>query len=206
MVDRQTRRPAGIRPYRVEDRAAVYDVCVRTACSGRGVQGEYSTDDLVPDVFAGPYLQFEPELAFVLDDGDRPAGYVLGTSGTARFAGLYRTQWVPLLGDRYAEPPKPPAAPEQRVLAVHYRPERMLWHGLEAYAAHLHVDILPPYQGMGHGRGLIEAFLGAAADAGAPGVHVGVGTDNVQAIGFCHRLGFHQLDVPDRLCLGRRTL
>ena len=51
---------ATIRRYRDSDRAAVYEVCVETADAGRGVRGRYSTDDLVPDTVAGPYLFLEP--------------------------------------------------------------------------------------------------------------------------------------------------
>ena len=50
---------ATIRRYRDSDRAAVYEVCVETADAGRGVRGRYSTDDLVPDTVAGPYLFLE---------------------------------------------------------------------------------------------------------------------------------------------------
>ena len=59
-----------IRRYRDSDWAAVYDVCVETADAGRSTRGRYRTDDLVPDVFAGPYLFLEPEHAYVLDDGN----------------------------------------------------------------------------------------------------------------------------------------
>ena len=33
------------------------------------------------------------------------------------------------------------------MVALHYRPERLVWPGLEAYPAHLHIDLLPPFQG-----------------------------------------------------------
>ena len=73
---------AAIRRDRGGDRAAVYQVCVETAGPGRGVRGRYSTDDLVPDTVAGPYLFLEPEHAYVLDNGGRAAGYVIGTAST----------------------------------------------------------------------------------------------------------------------------
>ncbi len=60
-----------IRRYRPEDRAAVYGICVRTADAGGDARGQYASDDLMPDLFAGPYVELEPELAFVLDDGGR---------------------------------------------------------------------------------------------------------------------------------------
>ena len=52
------------------DLRAVYDVCVRTADAGGDARGMYSSDDLMPDLFAGPYVFLEPEFAFVLDDGE----------------------------------------------------------------------------------------------------------------------------------------
>jgi hypothetical protein len=87
-----------IRPYRDSDWAAVYDVCVETADLGRSTRGRYRADDLVPDVFAGPYLLLEPEHAYVLDDGGRAVGYVLGTADTPAFVAAYTERWLPGCG------------------------------------------------------------------------------------------------------------
>ena len=137
-----------IRPYRETDHAAVYDVCVRTADVGGDARGKYRSDDLMPDLFAGPYVFLEPEFAFVLDDGQRAVGYVIGTPDTAAFARAYRARWIPRLAGRYPPPsPDPPASQEEEMLALHYRPERLVWPGLKEYPAHLHIDLLPPFQG-----------------------------------------------------------
>jgi ribosomal protein S18 acetylase RimI-like enzyme len=186
-----------IRRYAGPDHDAVYDICVRTAAAGGDARGRYSSDDLMPDLFAGPYVFLEPESAFVLDDGDRAVGYVIGTPDTAAFARGYRERWIPRLADRYPVPPDPPLTPDQQMLALHYWPERMLWPGLPQYPAHLHIDLLPPYQGFGHGRALIDTFCAAVADAGAAGVHVCVVRENTPALGFYDRLGFRALDVDD---------
>src|SRR5437764_5817513 len=192
---------AYIRPYRDTDLRAVYDVCVRTADAGGDARGMYSSDDLMPDLFAGPYVFLEPEFAFVLDDGERALGYVLGTPDTAAFVRAYRERWMPHLDGRYPEPPQstagPPASREDEMIALHYRPERLLWPGLEAYPAHLHIDLLPPFQGGGYGRALMETFYAAAARAGAPGVHVTVSTANTRALGFYDRLGFRRLEITE---------
>ncbi|HUG86762.1 MAG TPA: hypothetical protein VMM13_19490, partial [Euzebya sp.] len=63
-----------IRHVQAGDLADVYDVCVRTADAGADARGVYRDDDLMPDIFAGPYVALEPELAFVLDDGSRVVG------------------------------------------------------------------------------------------------------------------------------------
>ena len=198
-----------IRPYREADHAAVYDVCVRTADRGGDARGKYHSDDLMPDMFAGPYLFLEPGLAFVLDDGHRAVGYVIGTPDTGAFARAYRARWIPRLAGRYPVPPDPPASPDEEMLALHYRPERLVWPGHQEYPAHLHIDLLPPFQGAGHGRALMETFYAAAAGAGAIGVHVTVRKANTRAIGFYCRLGLRPLEVAepgetDVVYLGRR--
>jgi GNAT superfamily N-acetyltransferase len=184
-----------IRPYRPADLPAVYDICVRTADLGGDARGQYSTDKLMGDLFAGPYVHLEPELAFVLDDGGTAVGYVVGTADTATFVKRYREEWIPLVGG-YPMPPVPPRTPEQHMIALHYNPERMIVPELADYPAHLHIDLLPPYQGRGYGRQLIAALEAAATRAGAVGVHLGMVTANVRARGFYDRVGYVVLPVP----------
>jgi hypothetical protein len=218
---------AHIRPYRDADLRDVYDVCVRTADAGGDARGQYHSDDLMPDLFAGPYVFLEPDFAFVLDDGQRAVGYVLGTPDTAAFAQAYRERWIPRLANRYPAPPAnpapsatpvppanpaspesrvspgnpgppvPPASPDDEMIALHYRPERLLWSGLDVYPAHLHIDLLPPFQGVGHGRALMETFYAAAARAAARGVHLTVLAANTRAIGFYRHLGLRRLDPAE---------
>jgi ribosomal protein S18 acetylase RimI-like enzyme len=186
-----------LRPYRDSDRDAVYDICVRTAASGGDARGHYADDDLMPNLFAGPYVHLEPELAFVVATEERAVGYILGTSDTERFVREYRRVWIPLIGERIPVPPDPPTTPEEQFATLHHWPERMLRPELAAYPAHLHIDLLPECQGGGYGRALMETFGAAVARAGAPAIHLGMRTDNVRARGFYDRLGWHEIPVPD---------
>jgi ribosomal protein S18 acetylase RimI-like enzyme len=170
---------------------------VRTADAGGDARGKYHTDDLMPDLFAGPYVFLEPEFAFVLDDGKRAVGYVIGTPDTAAFARAYRERWMPRLAGRYPVPPDPPTSQEEELLALHHHPEWLVWPGLAEYPAHLHIDLLPPFQGTGHGRAMMETFYAAAARAGAAGVHVTVTTANTRALGFYDLLGFRRLEIAE---------
>jgi len=196
-----------LRAYRQADLADLYDVCVRTGDAGNDATGKYTYPELLGDIYVGPYVEHEPELSFVLEKDDRVVGYVLGTACTERFVQWYRDNWLPRLSGRYPRPPEHPATPDERLLAVLYNADRM-WHpGLAAYPAHLHIDILPAYQGAGLGRRLIEAFLDAARSAGAPAVHLGVAATNTRAQGFYRHLGFEPIELPGAggALLGRST-
>jgi ribosomal protein S18 acetylase RimI-like enzyme len=186
-----------IRAYQPADLASIYDICVRTADAGGDARGQYSSDQLMGDIFAVPYVTLEPEHAHVLDDGTGTAvGYVLGTADTATFAQRYRDEWLPATDGKYPVPPEPPVTGEDSMLWLHYHPERMVIPELDAYPAHLHIDLLPEWQGQGWGRGLIDAFRAGLRAAGVPKVHLGMAAANVKARAFYDRLGFSEIPVP----------
>jgi ribosomal protein S18 acetylase RimI-like enzyme len=187
-----------IRPYRAQDRAAVYDICIRTAHLGGDARPHYADPDLLPEIFAGPYLHLEPELAFVVaDQDDRAVGYIIGTGDTATFVKRFAAEWIPLVTDRYPPLTAEPTTPDEVMLHLLHTPERMIVPALVDYPAHLHIDLLPPFQRAGHGRALTETFAAALRTAGARAVHLGMVTENTPARAFYDRLGFHVLDVPD---------
>ncbi|MFC4058752.1 GNAT family N-acetyltransferase [Planomonospora corallina] len=202
-----TTRPH-IRPYRPGDRAALGDVCVRTAHEGGDSRHIYPDLELMPSIFATPYAELEPDLAFVLDDGERAVGYVLGTADTAAFVRNYREHWLPRLRERFPALDGPPATPNEEMIDLMYRPERMILPELAGYPAHLHIDLLPSHQGQGHGRALMHTFLDALHAKGVAAVHLGMVTANTAARAFYDRLGFHEIQVADPgpvTYLGRRT-
>lgn len=204
---------AFIRSYRPRDRAAVFDICVRTADAGGDSRHLYPDSELVPSVFAAPYLELEPELAFVLDDGEgRAVGYVLGVEDTPRFVKAFRRDWLPVVGERF---PAPGAdvegrTPSEVMAGLLHDPERMVVPELADHPAHLHIDLLPGWQGQGYGRALILALLGALRDKGVGGVHLSMLTANTGARAFYDRVGFYEIAVPgadtdEVTYLGRRT-
>ncbi|MFE9680236.1 GNAT family N-acetyltransferase [Streptomyces sp. NPDC006285] len=198
-----------IRPYRPTDRAGVAAVCVLTALDGGDSRERYPDEELMPSLFAAPYCHLEPELAFVLDDGSgRAVGYVVGTADTRRFVKDFRETWIPRVARRYPEPVTEPRDPGEEMIRLLHTPERMILPELDAYPAHLHIDLLPDYQRRGFGRALMETFLAALADRGVPAVHLGMVTANTAARAFYDRLGFHEIPVPDPgplTYLGRST-
>ncbi|MEU7722999.1 GNAT family N-acetyltransferase [Streptomyces tibetensis] len=203
-----TASPA-IRPYRPGDRPALEDICVRTAHHGEDSRPHYADPGIFPATFATPYVRLEPDLAFVLDDGRGGAvGYILGAADTPRFAAAFRTRWLPLVADRYPAPPGPPRTPDEAMAGMLHHPERMVLPELAGHPAHLHIDLLPAWQGRGHGRRLMRTFLHALQDKGVPAVHLAMSKANTRAGAFYDRMGFEVIDVPEpgeAVFLGRTT-
>jgi ribosomal protein S18 acetylase RimI-like enzyme len=205
---RVTPTPA-IRPYRPADREALDDICIRTAHNGQDSRPVYADPTIFPTIFAAPYVELEPELAFVLDDGrGRAVGYILGTADTPRFVEAFRTKWLPRVADRHPEPAGAPSTPDEAMIALLHHPERMIVPEAAGYPAHLHIDLFPAWQGQGHGRELMRTFLRTLHDRGVAAVHLSMVTANTPARAFYDRLGFHTIDVPDPgpvTYLGRTT-
>lgn len=201
--------PPAVRPYRPGDHDALHEICVRTAHNGGDSRPFYKDPDVFPATFATPYAHLEPELTFVLDDGrGRAVGYILGTADTPAFVDDFRATWLPLVAERFPAPTGPPATPDEAIAELLHRPERMVLPELAPYPAHLHIDLLPAWQGRGHGGALMHTFLRALRTAGVPAVHLCMVTVNAPARAFYDRLGFHEIEVPDPgpvTYLGRAT-
>ena len=181
-----------IRPSAPGDFHAVSDICVRTGELGPDAPGLYESDELLPDIYARPYLLLEPELAFVLEREQRVGGYILGVADTARFVRRYREEWLPVLRRKYVHV-DPPRTRDERTRHQGFVPERMLIPELEQYPAHLHIDLLPEHQRQGFGRRLVQRLLQALAERGVPGLHLSMAAGNTAARAFYARVGFVEL-------------
>ncbi|WP_151770342.1 GNAT family N-acetyltransferase [Streptomyces abyssomicinicus] len=189
-----------VRPYRSSDRPAVGRICVLTAHNGGDATPHYADPTILPTIFAYPYVDREPELSFVIDDGDGEAvGYIVGTADTPGFVGWFRDHWLPAVVDAYP-PPTPDGGeptPDRSMAALLHNPERMVLPQLRVYPAHLHIDILPPWQGKGLGRALMDTYLAALHEAGVDAVHLCMAQANTPARAFYDRVGFQDLEIPD---------
>jgi ribosomal protein S18 acetylase RimI-like enzyme len=181
-----------IRSYAPRDYADVSEVCRRTGERGGDATGLYVSDDLMPDIFARPYLELEPESAFVVENAGRVSGYVICAADTAAFVARYRSEWLPVLSRKYVHV-LPPRSRDEQIRHLGFTPERMLLPEIERYPAHLHIDLLPELQRRGFGRALIERLARALRERGVPGLHLSMDPANVQARAFYDRIGFREL-------------
>jgi len=180
-----------IRPYRPADLDALYDICVRTGASGSDASNVVADRRLFGDVYAAPYATFEPELAFVVEDSDGVAGYVLGALDTDAFAARCEREWWPAL--RAAHPEGSGERPVDQILvSLIHRPHRHAAEVVACFPSHLHIDLLPRIQGQGWGRRLLDTIADALRTAGSRGLHFGVGVSNEQALGFYRHLGYDE--------------
>jgi len=185
-----------IRLYRPGDEAGAYHVCLRTGDHGRDGEEYYREDpDALGRIFVGPYLAYEPELSWVLEDGGGICGYALAARDSRAFYGRYEREWRPGLCARFPMPAGDPSGwtRVQQVHSWYHQPDYTCPEPYERYPAHLHIDLLERVQGRGYGRRMMEVLMEGLGRLGVPGVHLGVSVLNPRAQGFYGRLGFREL-------------
>lgn len=139
--------------------------------------------------------------------GRRVVGYIIGTPDTKIFVERYRKEYLPTITNITTDTSATARADDdgdgdgdelRRMFEkILLNPEEMLQPAapdfIPCYPAHLHIDILPEFQGKGFGGRLMEIFLRkvrACGGGGACGVHLGMRQDNVAAGRFYKRCGF----------------
>lgn len=169
------------------DTAALYQICLRTAADGADASSRHTDSELLGHFYVGPYLQLEPELAFVVADDAGAVGYIVGAADTCRFAAECEQRWFPRLRRRYPRPRAHDTSAGAQVV-------RLLHRGIDissatpAHPAHLHIDLEPAAQGKGWGRRLMARFEDELRERGVPGLHLTVSATNSAAIAFYERL------------------
>ena len=189
------KRDAGavsIRPYRASDREALGRVCVLTGDSGGDATGRFQSDLLLPAVYAFPYLDYAPHLAWVVESEGGPAGYILGVADVASFSRWWEEEWLGVLHQMFPRAETWPEA-DRTLLARAKNPQALVHEDAGAFPAEFHIDLLPEVQRRGLGRELVQRFAKEVCDRGASGIAIGVGAANLGARKFYERMGFDAL-------------
>ena len=127
----------------------------------------------MPDVYALPYVDHSPELAWVVEHEGHATGYIIAAADTRAFADWWAREWTPGFVARHPAPGpatgRDPGYTEAQLLHDGADPERMvrgLRHGeLTTHPAHLHIDLLPVLQRRGLGSRLIDTLRAASRSA-----------------------------------------
>ena len=193
-----------IRKARPGDRQALFDICLRTARAGEDATGIYTLPFLPGLLWAVPYLELEPDLAFVLAEGETVLGYVVGTSDTDRFRERLDQEFLPPWRETLRD--FVPVTPQdRRTLERIHDVERAPPDMVAEYPAHLHINLLPPAQRRGFGRRMVMTELAALAKAGAPRIYLGVSIGNDSGVAFYGSAGFTEIGRRHCIYLGRST-
>jgi ribosomal protein S18 acetylase RimI-like enzyme len=186
------------------DAASLADICLRTGDAGSDATALVVNGRLYGDIYALPYLVFEPDLAVVAELDARVCGYVLGALHTPSFEARCQADWWPALRDRYPKSGEGTDVERRLIALVHsgfHTPSALT----DRYPSHLHIDLLPELQSRGVGRQLIDELMLRLGAAGSHGVHLGVDPRNTRAIGFYEHIGFRR-HVVDGATLFTRAL
>lgn len=182
-----------VRAYRPSDLDALYEICLRTGLAGGDASGVIADPRLLGELYVAPYAVLEPELAFVVDDSaGTPGGYIVGALDTRAFEAACERSWWPALRERYPDGQETGHFDDLLVALIH-RPLIAEEELVAEYPSHLHIDLLPPFQGRGLGRRLMDRLCEALAAGGSTGVHLGVSVANERATAFYRHLGFEEL-------------
>jgi ribosomal protein S18 acetylase RimI-like enzyme len=176
------------------DREALYDICVRTGDAGRDARHLLTEHRLYGHLWAGQYLTFAPGFAIVADRDGEVVGYVLGAPDTAAFEAVLEREWWPAL--QAAHPLPGTGTPKDiELIGRLHAPDRTDARLTAKYPSHLHINLLPPAQGLGLGSAMMDTLFSCFRAAGSVGVHLGVSPHNARALGFYEHLGLRRHDT-----------
>jgi GNAT superfamily N-acetyltransferase len=142
-----------------------------------------------------------PHTCFVLDNGSGlPVGYIIGTPSTTEFASRWEDVLIPIVDPKLVPKDDQPGETElvrglkKELYGAGCSMLQKLPEVLERYPAHLHINLLPEFQGRGFGPQLMSAFLVKMREFGVTGVHLGMVRGNVGARRFYENLGWTLCD------------
>lgn len=186
---------ATIRPFRAEDLDALHAICLQTGDHGQDATAHYADPRIIGEIYAAPYAVLEPGLAFVAEDAEGVAGYIVGTKDTRAFEARCEAEWWPKLREAYADPRGTQPAgwtwDQKRAFQIH-RPSASPEAVVAAAPEHLHINLLPRLQGQGMGTAMLDTWLWAAGGR----AHLGCDIENLRAQHFYDAYGFKRLDLP----------
>ena len=181
------------------DKKALYRICQLTGDAGKDASRIFQDMDLLGDLYVGPYLTYQPELAWAIEDNRGICGYLLAVSDTVAYQKWHVRYWLP----RIRKGRHVPTTDEEnwtmdeslRASLFEFEFDRPDW--LEQFPAHIHIDLLPRIQGKGWGTLFVQEMLGTLRNKGCPGVHLGMHPENTKALEFYQKLGFQVLEQVD---------
>ena len=183
-----------IRSYKSADTSAVYEICLKTGNSGQDATNLFSDPLVLGHIYVGPYMEFEPQSVFILEDDQGPCGYIMGVLDSQTYYQWMHSEWLPKIRVNYKKPTGNPDTWDESAkitdLLFHPVSQRLL----PDYPAHLHIDLLSRAQGKGQGKLLMDRFIDYLKYNKIPGLHLELSSNNDRAFNFYRKYGIEELD------------
>ena len=90
-----------IRSYHSSDNDHVYNICLQTGDSGKDATKLFNDPVVLGHIYAGPYMEYEPQSVFILNDDSGVCGYILGTINSNAFYDWMNKDWFPVIRKNY---------------------------------------------------------------------------------------------------------
>ncbi len=186
-----------IRPYRSEDREGLFKIAADTAFFGEPIEIYLEDRKIFLDAFYAYYTDYEPEHSWVATANDEVVGFLTGCVDTAKKDQIVNKHINPrvllrLLTGYYQVGPK-----SRRYLWRMWKSRRKHLFpsvNLEAYPAHLHINVSEKWRGYGIGIRLMKVYLDQLSYLKVPGVHLGTSSENLGACHLYEKLGFRLIE------------
>ena len=170
-----------ILPYSDRYKYDVQNICLDTADENAR---EEKRQKLLLSTYCDYYIESEQNNCFIAYDEkrNRAVGYILCAKDYKRYLKVYSKKYFKKSFDCGFDSILE-SFPSMAVPSVFYK----------KYPAHLHIDILPDYQGMKIGTRLMNELIENLKIQNVKGVMLGVDKGNERAISFYKKCGFKEI-------------
>ncbi len=166
-----------IREAKQQDLERVEYICKMTA-DEKSINEELA-GRITSKIYSTYYIKEETENCFVLEDAGLVVGYIICAENCKNFNKKF--------GSVYAKEVR--KLDKSSGLFARLLPIPYMIFG-KWYPAHLHINLLPEYQGKGYGTDLINALIEKLKSKGIKGVMLLAAESNAGAVKFYKRNGF----------------
>ena len=183
-----------IRSYKSADTSAAYEICLKTGNSGQDATHLFSDPLVLGHIYVGPYMEFEPQSVFILEDDQGPCGYIIGVLDSQTYYQWMHSEWLPKIRVDYKKPTGDPDTwnKTEKITNLLFQPE--LQRLFPGFPAHLHIDLLSRAQGKGQGKLMMDRFIDYLRYNKISGVHLELSSKNDRAFNFYRKYGMQELD------------
>ncbi len=183
-----------IRSYKSADTSAAYEICLKTGNSGQDATHLFSDPLVLGHIYVGPYMEFEPQSVFILEDDQGPCGYIMGVLDSQTYYQWMHSEWLPKIRVDYKKPTGDPDTwnETEKITNLLFQPESQRL--FPDFPAHLHIDLLSRAQGKGQGKLMMDRFIDYLRYNKIPGVHLELSSKNDRAFNFYRKYGMQELD------------